>query len=623
MLTVSIGLRCLLAVILFIGLFYIIGQSIFRLTSNTKNGKTHTFFESIVIGLLMVISCYAIFVTDGKSLLLPIPFLILALAFTENDKKDNGGFIAAKTIVWFSVLCFVLFFSYYLQAFISLDSESFRFASLDHSYYARLASTINRYAIESPNLFYPGIDNYKPEPYHYMDIWTTAFVSRFTGLNSHYSLSIVVYPLFASIFSVGMFEAAVKRYGNSLKVKLISIFSLFFSGLGFFFPTFLLKAEVYDYAPVVYTKALFPAIIILWALYYYNKRSFNKLFMASICGALAFITIAPSFGMVLFLLFVYLVFIKKNKLFTFWPSVTALLVTVFYVGYLYKSGSGKVNIIDETILSYLRRLAAILFGGGLQFFVWIPLLLLLFINRQKVVSGNFISGVFLLICLAFTGLFAWSVFWPFTIEAVQFFSIIFIPVSAILTGKVLLFVTDRPNMITLFLVLGLSGYLVSKSIHYNFDVESVNTKDVQALKLFSNNFSGRFANYKNPGEFTNIFQAHTLIFPPMLWIEYYNEQYQNYSLNSMEILRDSTTFEGKSGKKFVQLSPYYQFAQKNMRQSPDDSRIAFLKSYDINYVMVSPKSKLGAGFNLIISDSLVLSDGWRVYKINLSTDRGL
>lgn len=618
MLTVSVAIRSLLTGILLLGFFYIIGQFILRLTANSKNTIAHSFFESVTIGLLTVISCYAIVITGGKTLLLPVPFVLVALLLTEKTKNDKVVLIANKTFLWFGILSFILFFIYYLQAHISLDSKSFRFASSDHSYYARLASTINTYSIESPKLYFPGIDNYRPEPYHYIDIWTTAFISKVTGLNSHYSLSIVMYPVFAAIFSIGMFEAAVKRYGNSLTVQLISLFTVFFSGIGIFFPKFLLSAEIYDYAPIIYTKALFPGIIILLALGYYSIRSFNKLFIISIGGALLFITIAPSFALVLFPLFVYRLFIKKDKLYTYWPSVAALLFSFIYVSYLYKNGSGQVSIINETIISFLRRLAAIFLGGGLQFLMWTPVLLLLITSRKKVVTDNFISGFSLLIFLSLAGLFAWSVFWPFTIEAVQFFSIVFLPVSAILTGEVLLAVTAHSNRITLFLVFVLSGYLISKSINYNFHVQSVSRKDVQELQAFTNNFSGRFANYKTPGDFKNIFELHTMIFPPMPWINYYNEQYENYSLNSMEILRDSTTLEGNAGKMYIRQSPYYQFTKKIKNDSTDDMKKAFLKNYNITYLMVSPKSQLEPDLYSLVADSLVLSDGWMVYKINLS-----
>ncbi len=377
------------------GLIMLTGQAFCFLAGKIKKQPAPGYFEYALIGLLLLVSIYAIFVTGGKTILLPIPFLLLTWSITDTGNITvRAPKINRKTLYQILALAFLFYFSYYLQSFISWDYSVIKFTGSDHSFYARLATSLNDHGIETYRIAYAGMPQHVPEPYHYTDIWLPALVSAFTGLNTHDALMLVVYPLLAVVAVLGFYETAVYRFGKSLAVLFSSVLLLLFSGVAIFYPSFISGGDVYNVSPSQWPKLLFPVIGLLWAFSNYRKQHPNR-FVLSLCIAgLGYINIAPACTIAALLLITQGLVRKEIKLYALWPSALASFVVLCYVYLLYRNGSSTHGIGWPGSGTYFRQAASIFGGGILQFFLWMPLLVLLFLYRKKIQQMKLSRDVF-------------------------------------------------------------------------------------------------------------------------------------------------------------------------------------------------------------------------------------
>src|SRR6476661_8477986 len=88
MVTTIVILKSLGLIVLFLGLFLVVGQLITTRRLRFSGFDTIGTFEAVFNGLLMVVSLFAIIQTKGKSVLLPVPFLLLI--FNWNHTKHDG-----------------------------------------------------------------------------------------------------------------------------------------------------------------------------------------------------------------------------------------------------------------------------------------------------------------------------------------------------------------------------------------------------------------------------------------------------------------------------------------------------------------------------------------------------
>lgn len=625
MLTFSSGIISFITGLLLLFLFYLVGRALSFFSGKNKDSlKEGNYFNFIFKGTLLVVSIYAIYITQGRTILLPVPILLILIERIrykiKEDDLNSDNSLKLKEVVVFLILTFTVFFIYYLQSFVSLDSHTYRYASIDHSFYARLASGLNKYAVESPEISYPGFISSSPSPYHFIDIWLIAFTTKLSSINAHFCLVLVCYPLLASIFALGILEFLVKYFGINWKVKFFTLTVLFFSSIGFLYPQFLLKADIYDYAPIIYTKVLFPGCFILLFLYAIKRNNINELIIVSIAASVSYITVAPAFAICISAILLYKLIKREVGLFSIGFSIlTAFFVLIYFYWFYKNSGSNQDPLLTKSVNEYLRRLLAIFIGGSMQFFTWSFFLLIIVLNWKKAIRSKFGSEIIILTIFCISGLLAWSLLWPTSVDATQFFSIVFLPASSILACFVIasLFFEPRPIFISRILSFMFIAFMVYKGINFNFHIETVKKEDVKAVLTFCNNYKSSFANFKGTKDFKNVFNFNTQVYPPKPWLAYYIDNYQNYTIIKPGYLTDSLSYEGKVIKSLVNKSPFYRFARKGAGNVSLSSSLQrdFLKSYDVNYLMVSPNASIGDEFKDMLNDSIRLSDDWRIYKL--------
>lgn len=119
-----------------------------------------TVFWNSLFGFLLLTSCYAITITKFQSCLLPIPFLLIALARYGRrpgkeikavaEKNQNAG--NRKQILFFSLVAICIYWLFYLFGFISFDPSTIKYIGNDTNFYGRVAHHLNYTGIENTSL---------------------------------------------------------------------------------------------------------------------------------------------------------------------------------------------------------------------------------------------------------------------------------------------------------------------------------------------------------------------------------------------------------------------------------------------------------------------------------------
>lgn len=235
---------------------------------------------------------------------------------------------------------------------------------------------------------------------------------------------------------------------------------------------------------------------------------------------------------------------------------------------------------------------------------------------EKNSTDETVTGRFFFFALAAGALIAWVILWPVTSESVQFFSSVFIPVTAILTGWIFLFLrTVIPGSFH-FILYTLTALLAGTKLAYHSCTGKVARADVAAVIKFKNQYGwGLFASLRDSSEFKTSFHFNTQVYPPLTWIAGLWRGYQNYTLNTTMLNIDTTHLYGKMLRRTVAGSPYYQFAIKYPSRNHADIQKDFIRAYAVSYLAVSPATVAGPAFSGILRDSIILSDAWKIYKL--------
>ncbi len=518
----------------------------------------------------------------------------------------------------------IIYFLYYFLSFNSWNESALIFPTGDNSFYARLSNYMVDFGIENTRLSYIEI-NTTPEPYHYWDIWLIGIAKSISGLNSSYSLMLIVYPFLCSLFALGAFTYFSTIFNkNRFILCLVSIFLCLFAGFRFIeiLPYF---RDGYILSPSVSTKALFIGCLLVLSLTLIGQKRWNALIIYSALSGVGFVNLLPAFSIALFVFLSYLILFRKNvflKDILIGLIVSAALFIYFY--YFYK-GSKTFSISPQINLFYIRKIVSSLVGSALQFFVLLPFFLLFIFLIFKKKRGKYFalekSSLFFIFGIAISGFLASSFLWQFSAESVQFFYNVFIPVSAIFIGYVILKSLELKNPFVNFFCFLLVGIMLFLNNRYQFMLDKVNKRDFDITKSFvEKNGEGFFVNERTESEFVDIYEKNTPFKAPLLWISFFDEKYQSYSLDIPIIKADSASVFSKIEDLYIRNAPFSLYLTKNKMGVTDmfeESKKNFITEVKAKYMQLSPKEGFPEYIRGAIFDSVVLSNKWKIYALQM------
>ena len=219
----------------FLGLLitYFAGKLITSFFS-VNGGFFFRLFVSYIIGITAIVLFYSIIKTQGQTiniLLLPIIGFLLYYFRDSFVMPSIPLKLIIKELSW-SAFPFMLIFLYQSWWIFDFSNGWIRQTTFDLYAYASYSDSLRISGIENRDL---GMTYFYPElcgtvPYHYAELWFTAFFSElFTNaaVNNYY---FVMYPVLVTIFTIGLSSLFQNRIKKKILALTISFLLLFITG---------------------------------------------------------------------------------------------------------------------------------------------------------------------------------------------------------------------------------------------------------------------------------------------------------------------------------------------------------------------------------------------------------
>lgn len=580
----------------------------------------YTIFFKIVGGFFFMISMYALIITKGNTSLLPVPFLSLALLRFKNQQRRMIHIqkINWKNILLFLLIALFLYWFYMVLHFTSSDNMYINYLGGDISFYARAGEWLNLSGKENVTPDPLGFSGITKEPYHYGDIWGIALLQKITGLHPLMVTTLMLYPACLSIFVFGLWSWVNARFNikTNLPIFLV-LLGGFTSGIKLLFPSFLISGFSSAIPVIYYPKLSFASILIIAISNSVYAKEWRHTILLLSLSCLLYISIAPP---VLFTAFLFYFFSRFTKSGSAYGSVLpdSILFLLSLVYYLFFYGASPQTAIADFSLKIVVNILA---GVVLQLIPLIPffVLLIFYVIKKKLPADNIKSlspDLIFLIMLPGAGLISWAIFYWMTPESLQFFSNVFIPVQSVLIVFIVLqalYSGSKAIRITGLILFAVSIFL---NVRKNPESVSVLSSDFFASKQFLFKHGvGLFANFRDTAEIKN-FDRNTIVYPPLSYLYYVQENYTNISMNTHQLIPDSGRVYSNMEKQTFERSPFKAFIdQQASVKSFEEYAYLFIKEYKVRYITVSPNTALPYNLVPMIIDSLSLSTGWKIYYL--------
>jgi hypothetical protein len=630
MLTAELIIRSFGALVVLLAFCILIGNGFIRIFRRISfSNSFERLYWAGLTGLVLTVSCYAIYTTGFQTVLLLCPVLMGLFVFLKLSGHTQAAVGITKKQLLFMGLALVLYFTFFATAFYNFSRPGFiKFAALDNLYYARLAGYLNITGreISTPEYLFPHA--FSTMPYHYGDLWLVSLISNFTNLKPPFALFLVAYPFLSVLSVLGIAGFVTHRFAIPSNWIFVILPALFFYGITFLYPVWL--GDGFGPRPVAnYPKTLWIAVFLIGTISLAAKKDWNSLFiLASIC-CVTYINVLPAVTVSMVLMALLCVFVFHKPLKAMLPGLAIAGFILIYIYSFYKltatSQTASLGLTNgpETLLESLKDPVGalkVIYLPILQVRWFLPFLLLFFwvcLKRRmaikKVLLVLLSPECVWFSLLLFSGLFAWALTRFYTIEAPQFYYNLFLPLASLSIAIWAYWILNlKGNTFIKIMVIGLLGYLVISNREYSYDVNYRPSSEWNSLSHFlEGEESSVFLNLKADTEFSSVFQKNTRLFQPLPEINYLFNPYINESLNIPFLLQDSIAMTSPIVRMLVHHTSFYQYL-KGQQQGPyrnkEELMYDFAKKVKARYLVVSKQTSVPAVFRSSISDSLVLSE---------------
>lgn len=633
----SVFLEVIWAIVKLISLFYIVGLLFnFVICRKVYYGHIATYYY-LISGILLIVSVFAIVQTKAFSILLPIPLLLLLLSLVVNKRLfiNQSQSTLQQKIAPFLFLFFSLslYLGYYLQCF-NVEGGIIHYLTGDQEFYTRVAENLNTFGIENLRVEYLYPKRFGTEPYHYGDIWTIAFGMKFIHLKPIFVASLIIAPILLSVFSLGILAIAIHFIPNKYLglASILVAFAGFVGGFSIFFPGFVFpnQVDIYSFSLCHYTKLFWWASLlpILLLLIYYKLDRYI-VYPLFIIG-LGYISVFPSIVLAA-TLWLLIIALRKRPVYIALFTVVSILVLIFlYLLYVYYPStlpevsklSAKANFKISSVFENFRTSVNIFVGGGLQFLVYLPMIVMLFFLNYKnkdFSKSNIFNVIIFLVLFSFSSLLVWAILFTTTFESIQFFYNVFVVAMGSASLITYLYVFANVSSIWLkFISIFFFFFAIYPNRRYDITMTTIPVAEWSSIKQFITKSSRpKFAHYRNEDDYSNdIFGSSTVIAMPLSVLAYAIDNYQNYSLNAPFTVLDTSKKEYVYQKNNIEWSPMAYFVKlpQNNGLSKDSLMLKFISENKIDFICTPIKAQLPFSLKELAVDSLYApATAWKIY----------
>lgn len=599
-----------------LGFFWIIGSAflkLFRLNISFL-GNYANIFISLLLGLVISISVFAIMVTKGKTSMWGIlGFVIYGLYLfkRENHTNSNNNTSTINLSDLFNLLALGL------VVFIPFSWNKIPFGENlypgymgDYLYYADIGEfaflTGNENIFSVSNLF--GKEYQGASPYHFFDIWLNVLLAQIANLPYVSVLETVVWAIFRFILAVGILGIVEKYFKINPLIVCLCTLVLFFAA--WYFPIFnnldflrynaKLLQSVADGKKIAATGLFFVAFYIFW-IYNYPKAALCFL----MAGSFASVGNVMGISGGLFLFGVFKLFQKDSKM-GIWIFAISFIGLIFTVLFFKLFGSGFPAIDYDSIIKHLieNPLVKIKFwisylATGLIYNFLLVGLFCFSIYKLgiNILSKNTCQLILILVLILIAGAGAAALFTGEFQDGDQFYMNVYIPTIMLLVITSFIFLKKILNVSPILNYITIAGFALYAAFQgfATFNSEQTN------IQFWASNYSKKYlmeikstlSNIKNPiGASINIigpdpfYHKKYYIYNPLgYYLNTIAKGYHTIGLSYYEICTECPGFKFLCDRDHF---AFYQYVLKKEKStiSVDSLKIEFIKEFKIDYLIV-------------------------------------
>src|SRR5689334_3616788 len=129
MLSLLILLKSFFSILLLFAGFYFCGQLISTRRLSLKTVEAQFVFEYVLVGMLFCISLFAIVQTGMKTILLPVPLVILLFYLRKNKLTPVTRPVPGSALLIALGAAGIFYILYYAQSFIGFNPQEYKYSS--------------------------------------------------------------------------------------------------------------------------------------------------------------------------------------------------------------------------------------------------------------------------------------------------------------------------------------------------------------------------------------------------------------------------------------------------------------------------------------------------------------
>ena len=521
----------IVAIISSLVIFYIAGSFVLWLSRTAL--KTDSFFETfvrLIVGLVSVVSAYAIIKTCGNTILWGFLIVgVLYLLYAKRNKLYLGKYCFGnlwadvKNILLPALVMFVLGIVFFLfQGSFFYATPINNMPHGDYAFYATVSSVLNDFGVEASNWQSVVIGgNTTPAPYHYFDIWLPVIFINILQGDTYEAFVVVTQSIYMVILAMGMIAVTRKVMGYTdvaslltlsrvngsklsavarILIQIMSVLSIFFAGL--LFVKILPQSSDFIFSNSCSLKYLSVSMFVLWTVLAMLERK-SGWYLPMLCLPVVNIITAPVSFTTAVLLLGMLALRRKSLKHIVLPVVSAFVVAAYIVLFYFlqagesASGGMSLSTILDAFADDKAKPFKIIFGSiaillSVYAYYLLPTIVSAISRKRNdywaLVKDNSIVfvGMFTVVCV---GVVVWGLTHVMA-DSIQFFMVSAIPWGNVAIWMLILFSFKIANkvagyLIMVFVVLmaALNFYQIEKVPFYRYSQKYVDAdyvKDVSA-----------------------------------------------------------------------------------------------------------------------------------------------
>ena len=518
----------LIAIILSLVIFYIAGSLVLWLSRTAP--KADVFYETfvrLIVGLVSVVSVYAIEKTCGNTILWGFLIVgVLYLIYAKRNKLFLGKYCIrnllpdGKNVLLPISVMFLLGVGFFLfQGAFFYATPINNMPHGDYAFYSTVLSVLDDFGVEASDWRSVVIGgSTAPSPYHYFDIWLPVIFINILQGDTYEAFVVVTQSIYMVILAMGMIAVTRKVMGYTdvaflrqaqgaklggvgrILIQVLSVLSIFFAGL--LFVKILPQSSDFIFSNSCSLKYLSVSMFVVWTVLAMLERK-SGWYLPMLCLPVVNIITAPvSFTTAVLLLGMSALRRKQLKHIVL-PVVSVFAVAVFIVLFYFlqagesASGGMSLSTILDAFADDKAKPFKIIFGSiAILFSVYAYYLLptiVSAVSRKRNDYWTLVKDNAIVFVSVVTVVCVGTVVWGLThvmADSIQFFMVSAIPWVNVAIWLLILFSFKIANKVARYLIMAfvvlmaaLNFYQIEKVPFYRYSQKYVDAdyvKDVSA-----------------------------------------------------------------------------------------------------------------------------------------------